>query len=153
MNREIKFRAWDKEDKEMYYSDKNCVVSYDNVGESIFLLGDKTGKELSNYELMQYTGLKDKNGKEIYEGDILRQNSNDKDLVEVCYGEFGVRSLETEEVIDNICGWNLKVVETDGLSKIEPFCYDTPLNGFWIEKLGIEVVGNIYDNPELLEVE
>jgi uncharacterized phage protein (TIGR01671 family) len=101
----------------------------------------------------QYTGLKDKNGKEIYEGDILKQNGNDKDLVQICFGKFKVRDIETEEVIDTACGWYMKAITTDELSKIVPFCYDMSLNDSWIESLKAVVIGNIYENSELLRSE
>ena len=92
------------------------------------------------------TGLKDKNSVEIYEGDILRRNNNDKDLVQVKFGEFLVYELETEEAIEQAYGWYLKVISTDELSELKPFCYDAPLNKYWIDKLEIEVIGNIYED-------
>lgn len=103
--------------------------------------------------LCQYTGLTDKDGKEIWENDILRGHKNNDDLVRVAFGEFNVIDVDTLETVDRVVGWHTEVIETDALSKCEPFCLPMPLTDFYIEISEFEVFGNIFDNPELLEVE
>ena len=78
--------------------------------------------------LMQYTGLKDKNGVEIYEGDILQGDNND----------FVIK--KEKHVIE----WD---EETTGFS---PFIYDLNDTGGWIDRESMEVIGNIYENAEIL---
>lgn len=101
--------------------------------------------------ICEYTGLHDKNGKRIWENDILMCHDNPKDLVKAVFGEFNVIEVESEEVIDSVIGWHYEVIPTDELSKCEPFCYSMPLTDTHIKLNEMEVIGNIFDNPELLE--
>lgn len=106
--REIKFRAWDKEKREMILLEPNTSYS-----------------DFKNFELSQYTGLKDKNGKEIYEGDIFTDDDCSK-----------------KRFIFEYNGLNLTVREV-GYRIGSLFITD--------DMIKLEVIGNIYENPELLE--
>lgn len=109
--------------------------------------------EIDPETLCEYTGLMDKDGRKIWENDILRGHGNDDDLAKVVFGEFNVIDVETHEKVDRVIGWHTKVIETDVLSKCEPFCLPMPLTDSYIKRCEYEVVKNAFDNPELLEVE
>ena len=111
-SREIKFRAWQTEYKKMEY--------LGSIGRMINLY-DSTWFDDNFFKLMQYTGLKDKNGKEIYEGDII---------------EFTVGKFKAEVMWNDKGFWGIKC---------DVFCNDTL---YFPET---KVIGNIYENPELLE--
>ena len=74
--REIKLRAWDKKEKKMHY--RNMEMFDDMIGFRFGHFGIDTNKE--DIKLMQYTGLKDKNGTEIYDGDVLVDKSYGEDI-------------------------------------------------------------------------
>ncbi len=118
--REIKFRAWDNK--------KECFTDYQIMDNFILFFEKHNGCWLSNkenrFELMQYTGLNDKNGKEIYEGDIIEVDGyGNKEIYTVSY-RYGRYVLETKDLVEGFLD-----VDDDFL----------------------EVVGNIYEHPKLLE--
>ena len=132
-----KFRAWDKNNEEMvkvikisykYYSDgiKFITVQYKN-NETLTEYAD-------SFELMQYTGLKDKNDKEIYEGDIVK-------------GEVGFQG-KVMKVKGQVKYTHCRFVIAEWNCSLFQFSNDFAGGGFWIEK-----IGNKYENPELLEAD
>ncbi|RQP14360.1 MAG: hypothetical protein EAS48_01800 [Chryseobacterium sp.] len=132
--RTIKFRVWDKELKK-YRSEKDGDYS-------LGVLSGKVrgiyGERFPQMEVQQFTGLTDKNGKEIYEGDILEDVILDgsKRFYKVFYKKGGL-------VIN---------IHQDDFKKDNPLFYepiaDMQTSGF-IEQNCI-IIGNIYENPELL---
>lgn len=97
--------------------------------------------KLENNILMQCTGLKDKNGKLIYEGDIVNQIYEDETIYKC-------------EVVYNNCSFQLKHIEDKNKNYINTpmYCYAINYLGHYTEKR-LEVIGNIYENKELLESE
>lgn len=122
--REIKFRAWHKEKKII-----GEVLGIDILHKEIFFSNEDVDcyehVDFKNIELMQYTGLKDKNGKEIYEGDILFESFGEK-YYKVVFENGSFRA------------------EFEG--DFEEYSFDL----IDVVAQGYEVVGNIYQNPELL---
>ena len=128
--KEIKFRAWDKVERKMFYSD-DCFFVFEG-GKLIERDGDG-GWDAQNQVVMLYTGLKDKNGKEIYEGDIvLLRHWKSNDLFD--YNKPFVVEWKDGQVNFKQNGFNNFIGSLNG-------------------KLTIEVIGNIYENPELMEDE
>ena len=125
MSREIKFRAWLPEEQLMCevdgfdFPNKECTVWHNVFCQTQALMED--------IELMQYTGLKDKNGVEVYEGDIVNCSSG-------CPHEIVFKLEHGGNMIGGM-----------------PTFYLSGLNEGY-QWMGVEeVIGNIYDNPELLK--
>ncbi len=126
--REIKFRAWHKEEKYMTKVLDLQTIKFER------------GRDLSDYEWMQYTELKDKNDKEIYEGDIAKvfilKDAEDPESELIEY-----HHLEQVRLICNppyFPHWALCALDIEDLQYVGRFYQ-------------LEVIGNIYENPELLE--
>lgn len=136
--REIKFRAWDKGNQEMVYSDKQLeddyyVFTVTNDGVCVEAPHYDPQSCTTHYlpvesEIMQYTGLKDRNGKEIYEGDFIR-------------GHYGARG-EIQEGPVYWCDEHLAWSHFGPLHAFDQRPSRAP---------DILILGNIYENPELLE--
>lgn len=129
--REIKFRAWEADEKKMYDLSE---MFHGNKFEELLYASDDIVDGKGRITFMQYTGLKDKNGKKIFEGDILRRFKNGDQykfyiVVEFKNGSFGGATRP---------GFNHYLTAADwGSCDYDGGGYD-------------EIIGNIYENPELL---
>lgn len=125
MSRELKFRAWVEEAKWDYY-----VYNIQERADMAEWFGEPT------VHIEQYTGLKDKNGTEIYEGDIVEE-------------EIDFNSKMTDGVFKYKVYWDSDTL-TWGL---EPIGFGSIHNDLWECNQSIEVIGNIHENKELLKGE
>lgn len=133
-----KYDLLGKEEHYIYLEDKHNICRF---------------AEVDPETLCQFTGLCDKNGNKIWENDILMCHGNPEDLAKAAFGEFGVRNIETGTIVDKVIGWHYEIIPTDTISRCKPFCQSMPLTKYYIDRCEMEVVGNIFDNKELLQEE
>ena len=127
-----KFRAWNRIEKRMF-----LVLEIDFENE---LISDETYWSTSHFDenkLMQSTGLKDVNGKEIFEGDLVKLCFEEDGLFEIC--------------LDTIGGFYTKSVLTGKIQFLEASDFDELEIAKEVFNEYVEVVGNIYEDKELLE--
>ena len=131
--REIKFRLWDKTEKEMIYLDKVGDRQHHTFGirkdGSLDYYNLQNGSGGDEYILMQYTGLRDQNGIEICEGDVVKG-----------YSVYPTASTFESFLMGEVYYTNRGTWD----------CCSYILGGFNEQ---VEVIGNIHSNPELLESE
>lgn len=124
--REIKFRAWDNDLK--YYCNDKLHMAIDLDGNPYNFQNGEGG---ATYKLEQFTGLHDCEGKEIYEGDIIKIPDD--------WDEYGFNAGEAYQVYFAFGGFRLKPK------------YRINAKGNYLEDDKIKIIGNIHENPELLK--
>ncbi|MEJ8547169.1 YopX family protein [Brevibacillus borstelensis] len=136
--REVKYRAhvhqlgWVVEVVAIDFSLREVELDMTRTGDTAYYRFDEI-------DLIKYTGLRDKNGKEIYEGDILRWTKRQ-------YTSCSREEIESEEIQEVIVYWNETMWALAGDDR------GYLLMPYLVEPDAFEVIGNIYENPELLEV-
>jgi|LakMenEpi03Aug12_release.lakeMendotaPanAssembly.Ray.scaffolds.fasta_scaffold496970_2 hypothetical protein len=121
-NRELKFRVWLHDTKE--WGNVSCIEVFNSTGKLEYLYQDQP------YTIQQYTGLKDKNGKEIYEGDICNAGMV-TGPIDFIIGGFSLASNPLIEFLPK-----------------DACIFSPDYDPSWID---VEVIGNIMQNPELIK--
>lgn len=155
--REIKFRAWDKVDKQMF------TVKSLHIDNLVVRSNSLTFYRFDDIELMQYTGIKDENGVDVYEGDhitIFKDGYYGGFYAEEKYsGVVDLDDTGTAFILKNATyrRWNEDIPNKIGDMEISFSMPDSEdleqiyLCAFDLEPSNIVINGNIYENPELLE--
>lgn len=133
MTREIKFRGRMKRTKQWMYGDLAHVQGQPCIQVDVSTDERKTvGMNVDPDSVGQFSGLHDKNGREIYEGDII-----------LTYGSKGDEIKHAVYYSDKEAMFCTKLIGADMLGG--------SITQRWLDEFEFEVIGNIYDNPELLK--
>jgi len=153
--RELKFRVWSVDNKQfvksIYHAHTECYICISAMfGNPVIFsqYGEEVELHETKYIIQQYTGLKDKNGKGVYEGDIVKINRcyirpfvNEKQQIDYKFIDDG--EVEVGQVL---WGWNTQkyLVSYEHIRHDDIEDFDKPSHR-------VEVIGNIFENPELLK--
>jgi len=148
--RELKFRVYSKiYGKGEFVVTASIVIDEKNKSHIVKIVETA---ELENHinKVVQFTGLKDKNGKEIYQGDILKIKADKDGYGSTSYGGYA-------EIQSEVCGFNFRCFNPT-FKQIDKEWSQGGADGWdssslWhtSEPENIEVIGNIYENPELIK--
>ena len=146
--RELKFRAWHKILKNYAHIKRIWLDGDGNGHDEIFAVSDvETTYPIHEVVLEEYTGLKDKNGKEIYEGDIVEASIDGAWATGKNSVSFGKVKWKLEVIYNDIRFMDvLKVIGSKNAPDRIYYLFDKELSE-------LEVIGNIHENRELLEQE
>lgn len=148
MQREIEFRAWNKEEKKMYYDAQDA---YDYLGDFPATSFGSILKYPDIWHVMQFTGIHDKNGKKIHEEDIVRKWCGDEDF---CKRNMMTGTVEWGNA-GFVCTTHDKEIEVKGGIKDKTMQKMGEVH-LWIGMHSclrdryLEVIGNIWETPSLL---
>lgn len=144
--RELKFRIWDKKNKifihEWDASHKRLAISLVGL---VYHGGYDDVLPENDYVVQQYTGLKDKNGKEIYKGDIVKYARIKIENIEFAKNCFTSRAIELGEEIGEIL-----YIKPSFCLSFDHIRYDD-IMPMCLAENRYEVIGNIFETPELLK--
>lgn len=157
MNRDIKFKIWDKEQKKFLEINWEGEDTRHTKGKANICYSDRVYVTLSGYvnedgwpyevdaDILQYTGLKDKNGKEIYEKDIVKVTINNKTFNAWIVFEMGSFMIANDDItyyIDD--NWN------DNVKCLSELAWEQ--EEFEDRIYCLEVIGDTYQNRDLVEI-
>lgn len=133
--KKTKFKVYDYDTKTMY-DQGELIITFDNVGEDVYVYKNEEVTPLYRYELLQYIGVNDTFDNEIYEGYIIKRT--DLTPIEEFYGkeEIGVVKYKNAQFVLETSEERYYEISSDGI--------------FHINMADYEVIGNIYETPQLL---
>lgn len=157
--REIRFRAWNQKKYIMVYADEDGSADYwDGVCVSDVEMVNATLERKNRYVWMQFTGLRDKNGKEIFEGDVVSYRTlTHENIGKICFGEYDqdgsggeyspvpCLGFYIERIKMCLADWEIEM-------ELEPNYREDEQQISPIRRItDVEVIGNIYENPSLAQ--